>query len=62
MDSFASFPTFESNGFHYDSTDFAMTCTSTHIVHPCEIMTCEWEEDDDVSKNDSENSLPNNEA
>ena len=57
----STLPNFESSGFHYDSTDFAMPSTPSHIVRPCEIMTYEWEDDGD-NERDNEKSSTTNES
>ena len=39
----------ETIGFNFDSTDFAMTATVSPQITPCSLPTCEWEDDDDHS-------------
>ena len=38
---------FEPSGFPYDSTDFAMTTSSTVSVLPATMPTMDWEDDED---------------
>lgn len=57
MDSSTPLPSFDSQGFRFDSTDFAMTFASTNFVQPCEIMRYEWEE---IGKSVNDDEKPSN--